>query len=105
MTNEETVAVPVELLKSMLNNPLTDISDDVSGALRSLLPKPKPRLVAVVPDNSIWSDEARWVGVKQDLAREPDLLTVIHSTIGGILGDDDATMLTHEIRAALGVTE
>lgn len=103
--NENTVAVPVELLKRYLASSDSERWPQMADEFRKLLPKPKPRLVAVDLD---WTDSAAEVDLPDYLARQPDLLTLLDEAISGGCSDDSMIRVDaakEAIRAALGVTD
>lgn len=100
----ETVAVPVELLRRVLN-PSQEPSDAL-WQLEQLLPKPKPRLVAVNLDDYA-NDEKVAV---YEMNHWPDLLTLLDAVADGLadrgwLSELGVQNLRADIRAALGVSE
>lgn len=104
MTNREdlpeTVAVPVELLKRVQGDGVTS---PATNELLALIPKPKPRLVAVTSE--------QWYGdslTDTEFASLPDLLTLLDDAIAIYPGDVHIAHregLKLAIRAALGVDQ
>jgi hypothetical protein len=108
-SDDKTVAVPVELLRRVVHS----VPGDLDGlrndllALDALIPKPKPRLVAV--DQSYFEqivDNDGWRAANEWLSAQPDLLTVLDGVIdewrkkgGHIIGSNPMPL----IRKALGV--
>jgi hypothetical protein len=81
--NEETVSVPVKLLRSIL----MDYSPEnyVWQEVDTLIPKPKPRLVAVDLDQIVRRGSHGEIMLYSDLENQPDLLTVLDEAIDGAL--------------------
>jgi hypothetical protein len=88
---EETVAVPVELLKHSARVLRANEFEQEALDLIALLPKPKPRLVAVDPNAlpmSYFANAAEWFD------SQPDLLALLDE----VLKDE---VLSPELRASI----
>lgn len=91
--NEETVAVPVELLEAL------KWEGRLPFSLREYLPKPKPRLVAVTRNR--WENE-----IRQDwFESQPDLLTLLDHAVDSIptFTQESRDLVKARMRTALGV--
>jgi len=98
-----TVAVPVELIKTKVQEYEDGGWPVAANEWRDLLPKLKPRLVAV----DLGSVETLFYGssIRELLNAKPDLLTLLDDVCDDRLVFKDAADLKACIRAALGVTE
>lgn len=98
--NKETVEVPVDLLERLLELKMTIPLDQ---EVRALLPKPKPRLVAVTPEQ--WENQ----GSNAWIDTQPDLLTLLDEAVDSIVFETNFSAHTKRqdikahIHAALGV--
>lgn len=105
MTNREellqTVAVPVDHLRQIADTLEAFGSDEALALARSYIPKPKPRLVAVTPEQ--WASSM----TNSDFDAQPDLLTLLDEAVESAWLDPKSDMLLIQarIRTALGVTE
>jgi hypothetical protein len=102
-----TVAVPVELIRQMLDNEDTDLTDDVHNAFRALLPKPTPRLVAVDLDKLFTERSFGVPVVTLDLlSDQPDLLTLLQGVMVRVqLNSNQRSAVLIALKHDLGVTE
>lgn len=101
MTNqEETVAVPVELLKDWSSR-MSGFDHGMADEMRAVLPKPKPRFVAV--DLRKWnSGEPLGPGGINEL---PELLTLLDSILADeVMSPELRASIRYAFCAALGVT-
>jgi hypothetical protein len=105
-----TVAVPVELVKHAARVLRANEFEQEALDMIALLPKPKPKLVAIDLKNlgSIGDGEAVGWDAYRLLSNQPDLLTLLDEAIDAVpylgvagIGAD----IKVRIRAALGVTE
>jgi hypothetical protein len=103
MSNEETVAVPAlrDALQAELGWTEQEIDEFVT---ERLIPKPKPRLVVVNPEQH--ADNGYSTYMDNDwLDAQPDLLEVLDDAMRPVMLDDRRKIAMNRIRAALGVTE
>lgn len=106
-TADEIVAVPVDLLKEIYGMAHDTGYDAVEAAVKDLLPKPKPRLVAfMLYGNHLDHAHGIYVVRRDVLEAEPDLLTLLDEAIDGIpiFGVESRDMVKARIRTALGVS-
>jgi len=101
-----TVAVPVELLSDWAER-MNGYDFGMAEEIRSVVPKPTPRLVAVDID---YIDGMASVELASYLFEQPDLLTreqktMLEEAMRPVMMDDRLGIVMARIRAALGVTE
>lgn len=107
--NDDTVAVPVELAERVAEALNTQGAwPQMAEDIRALIPKPKPRLVAVDMDQikDLYHGSAIWA----HLTAQPDLLTVLDGVLDGLndrgwLDGPGVQNAKDDLRRALGVPD